>query len=268
MEFATISTAEIATSKSGNGLPMKVPLPGAAGFSDGLPMKVPLPTATFLEKPPGNFCPTRASYQEEKATYHAYGKPFASSLQDSTVVARDQPSDVTRSRIKKRGSKLKRNNSDASTGCSSDAASTEISDFEQEACKFQQVRNKLQTTVFIQNLSDSCTRQKLVNFLNENGFRSKYDMVYFTAMCAYQVAFVSFVSEAAALEFKARCSSLPAGFFVDGPGSHVSWASEVKGLQEAGQKFESSPVMYADVPEGCKWQCLVHMLACELKGKL
>jgi hypothetical protein len=110
------------------------------------------------------------------------------------------------------------------------------------------------TTVTIRNLV-GCTRQMLLDFLNQNGFRGRYDLVYlplyFRNKKCFPFAFINFLSESIARDFQ-KCANgcTDAAMFGDKV-ADVSW-SECQGLQANIENYRNSSIMHPSVEEEFK----------------
>jgi hypothetical protein len=150
--------------------------------------------------------------------------------------------------------------SEDSTDCSSNAPNLDFndaSDVEQEM-QYQKARTT-ETTVLINNLAPTCTRQSLMNLMNDIGFQDSYDMIYlpfdFKSMHCRQFAFVNFLSADTALIFQSRFASLLEGHCIGEHGCRVSWAVGMQGLDAAISQYRNSPMMHVDVP--AEWKPLL-----------
>merc|ERR1712232_805976 len=121
----------------------------------------------------------------------------------------------------------------------------------------------LRTTVMIRNLPVGYTRALLLDLLKSEGFGGKYDFVYlpidFSSGMSLGYAFVDLLSPECALEFfhyfegfsvHRRCNTQD----VQG-GCTVSWSEPHQGLTQHVERYRSSPVMHASVPE--EWKPLI-----------
>jgi hypothetical protein len=131
------------------------------------------------------------------------------------------------------------------------AASPDQSDDEEDSMA--------KTTVVMKNLSPSCSRESIVELLNQHGFAGRYALVYvpvnFASMLSQCYAFVDFTSGDAALEFVALgayTNGFCASTCVGEGGSEITWAMGMQGVHEAIEKYRNSPVMHALVPDQCK----------------
>jgi hypothetical protein len=111
------------------------------------------------------------------------------------------------------------------------------------------------TQVLIKNLRSDFTRAKFLDFLHAVGYKGKYDVVYLptsfeTGNC-YQYAFVNFLSEEIAQQFKLQLHGCADEDFFGQQHCDVSW-SECQGLPDIIEKYRNSPMMHPSVPDECK----------------
>lgn len=112
------------------------------------------------------------------------------------------------------------------------------------------------TTLILRNLPMRYSRDELLELLDSEGFKGKYDLVYhpidFGTRLGFGYAFVNFVSSEAATE----CSENFNGF-IGWKTNHdkaceVSQSTELQGLEEHVERYKNSPVMHETVPDEFK----------------
>lgn len=112
------------------------------------------------------------------------------------------------------------------------------------------------TTVIMRNIPNRHTRSMLVDLLDRNGFRAKYDLVYlpmdFSTNVAFGYAFVNFTDSFAAAQFMAHFQ----GFNQWGCNSEkvcsVAWSKEQGGLEMLIRRYRNCSVMHESVPDSGK----------------
>lgn len=112
------------------------------------------------------------------------------------------------------------------------------------------------TTVQMRNLPNNCTRDLLVDLIDNAGFNAQYNLVYmpadFKADMGLGYAFFNFTSHASAQEFR-RCF---VGFKDWGLDSdkvcELSWSDVLQGTQDNVERYRNSPVMHESVPDKYK----------------
>jgi hypothetical protein len=160
----------------------------------------------------------------------------------------------------KRSEKNAQSDFDHSTSCSSPRSSL-VSDGESEknsdATDTETPRmgsNDEKTTVTIRNLS-GCTREMLLNFLDQHGFRGTYDLVYlplyFRNRKCFPYAFVNFSSERIALRFQACVQGMSDVSMFGDKLAEVSW-SECQGLQANIENYRNSGINHPSVEDEFK----------------
>jgi hypothetical protein len=113
------------------------------------------------------------------------------------------------------------------------------------------------TTVLLRNLPKDYTRTQLVELLEDEGFDGTFDFVYvpmdFSSEASLGYAFVNFTAPGDAR----RCWEIFDGLVEWGnPGENraceVMWAEPCQGLAAHVERYRSSPVMHASVPDEWK----------------
>jgi hypothetical protein len=115
--------------------------------------------------------------------------------------------------------------------------------------------NDDQTTLIVKNLVSHCTRDMLFQFLDNNGFRTEYNLVYlprcFATERSFHYAFVNFVSASAAVAFQAHFNGCENVEIFGENVADISW-SECQGLSANIAKYRNSSVMHHSVPDECR----------------
>lgn len=112
------------------------------------------------------------------------------------------------------------------------------------------------TTVMLKNMPNNQTRKMLLELLDREGFRLRYDFVYlpydFKTGATLGYAFVNFVTGDDALQafekFEGYCKWTVPSRKVCG----VGWSEPHQGLEAHIERYRDSPVMHHDVPEKFK----------------
>jgi len=119
------------------------------------------------------------------------------------------------------------------------------------------LRDAERTTVLLRNLPRDFTRARLVELLEDEGFDGTFDFVYvpidFSSEASLGYAFVNFVSAGDVR----RCweifdGLLEWGLECEGKACEVMWAEPCQGLAAHVERYRSSPVMHATVPDEWK----------------
>jgi len=113
-----------------------------------------------------------------------------------------------------------------------------------------------ETTVCLRNIPKQFSRLEVVEFLNEQGFGSKFDFVYapfdFKFNSSVGFAFINCISHEIALEVFEVLNGFCWETTKPGKECKVNWASPHQGLQAHIEHFRNSPVMHVDVKEEYK----------------
>eukprot|EP00931_Biecheleriopsis_adriatica_P115842 TRINITY_DN91598_c0_g1_i1.p1 TRINITY_DN91598_c0_g1~~TRINITY_DN91598_c0_g1_i1.p1 ORF type:complete len:425 (-),score=67.57 TRINITY_DN91598_c0_g1_i1:136-1410(-) len=108
------------------------------------------------------------------------------------------------------------------------------------------------TTVMLRHIPNRYTSAQLVDLLNANGFKAKYDFVYLPMDFQNKVnlgyCFVNLCSHEVALRFQEAFNGYTAWCFDSSKASEVSWAQPYQGLEEHVERYRNSPVMHASMP--------------------
>jgi len=112
-----------------------------------------------------------------------------------------------------------------------------------------------QTTLIIQNLVVHCNRRMLLDFMDGHGFQGRYDLIYlpqrFAGKGCFHYAFVNFVTECMALEFRECLNGCDETDMFGDMSAEISW-SQCQGLEASIEKFRNSSVMHPSVHDECK----------------
>jgi len=118
-------------------------------------------------------------------------------------------------------------------------------------------RDVERTTVLLRNLPRDFTRARLVELLEDEGFDGTFNFVYvpmdFSSEASLGYAFVNFVSAGDVR----RCWQIFDGLWewgqqCEGKACEVMWAEPCQGLAAHVERYRSSPVMHATVPDEWK----------------
>jgi len=113
-----------------------------------------------------------------------------------------------------------------------------------------------ETTVCLRNIPKHFSCMEVVEFLNEQGFGSKFDFVYapfdFKFNSSVGFAFINCISHEIALEVFEVLNGFCWETTKPGKECKVNWASPHQGLQAHIEHFRNSPVMHVDVKEEYK----------------
>jgi hypothetical protein len=109
------------------------------------------------------------------------------------------------------------------------------------------------TTLMLRNVPLQCTRSMLLDVLNSQGFRSKFDFVYlpinFDTRLAFGYAFVNFVNEAVAEKAREQFQGFNSWPVPCGETCETSWSDPFQGLAANIDRYRNSPVMHESIPE-------------------
>jgi hypothetical protein len=112
------------------------------------------------------------------------------------------------------------------------------------------------TTVMLRNIPNRYTQGHLVDLLDENGFRSRYDFVYlpmdFRNGVNLGYAFVNLLSHQDALHTMQNFQGFSRWFYDSNKVCEVSWAHPHQGLEEHVERYRNSPVMHVCMPDEYK----------------
>jgi hypothetical protein len=118
-------------------------------------------------------------------------------------------------------------------------------------------RDVERTTVLLRNLPRDFTRAKLVELLEDEGFDGTFDFVYvpmdFSSEASLGYAFVNFVSAGDVRRCWTIFDGLSEwGYQCELKACEVMWAEPCQGLAAHVERYRSSPVMHATVPDEWK----------------
>lgn len=145
---------------------------------------------------------------------------------------------------------------DQSTTCSSSqrSASPGASSAEHEQNHTVEDQQEL-TTMIIRNVVGHCTRDMLISFMDEQGFKGKYNLLYlprcFASQRCFHYAFVNFVSEDVAVNFQALLHGYGDTELFGENVADIS-LSQCQGLEANIAKYRNSSVMHHSVPNECR----------------
>jgi hypothetical protein len=110
------------------------------------------------------------------------------------------------------------------------------------------------TTLMLRNMPNSCTRNMLLELLDQEGLFGLYDLVYapvdFSRLTGLGYAFVNFTSPAAAEVAKQKLHGFTGWKNTRSRKiCEVSWSGPFQGLSEHIEQYRNSPVMHEKVPE-------------------
>jgi len=112
------------------------------------------------------------------------------------------------------------------------------------------------TTVMFRNVPYTCTRDELLQVINEEGFVGKYDFVYlpadFRTRSSFGYAFINFVSQRAAEEFQSHFNGFNRWSAETSKTVEVGWSEPSQGLDLHVERYRNSPVMHKEVPDEFK----------------
>jgi hypothetical protein len=118
--------------------------------------------------------------------------------------------------------------------------------------QFMQEEPVERTTVMLRNIPNKYTQRMLLDQLNHSGFEGKYDFFYlpidFRNRCNVGYAFINFLSNATATEFKKQFDGVKLTGFNSQKICEVSYA-RVQGLKANIEHYRNSPVNGISVPE-------------------
>lgn len=114
------------------------------------------------------------------------------------------------------------------------------------------------TTIVLKNLPEVYTRATLLELLDDEGYRRRYDFVYlpidFGSNTNFGYAFVNLVDPEAALDFMRHFRGFNGwNCTVDAPKkAEVTWSDKRQGLEAQIERYRNSPMMRNSLPEGAK----------------
>mmetsp|Transcript_66259 Transcript_66259/g.184516 ORF Transcript_66259/g.184516 Transcript_66259/m.184516 type:complete len:452 (-) Transcript_66259:225-1580(-) len=115
------------------------------------------------------------------------------------------------------------------------------------------------TTVMLRNLPNGYSRSMLIDLINAEGFRGKYDFVYlpvdFSSQAGIGYAFVNFSSPIDAERCHAHFEGFKRWSLPSEKVCTVTWAGPHQGLSAHMERYRNSPVMHDSVPD--EWKPVV-----------
>lgn len=110
-----------------------------------------------------------------------------------------------------------------------------------------------ETTILVRNIPNSYTRERFISLLNAEGFQSLYDLVYlpidFTSRSGYGYAFINFVSEQAAQQFRDHFEGFNEWGVFSEKTCDATGVAAHQGLDANIQRYRNSPMMHESVPD-------------------
>lgn len=114
----------------------------------------------------------------------------------------------------------------------------------------------IRTTIMMRNIPNAYTSSSFVELLDANGFWGSYDFVYlpidFRTHVNLGYAFINFVSNTDAQNFKNYFDGFQNWFCHSPKISEVTWTDPQQGLWEHVERYRNSPVMHEDVADSFK----------------
>lgn len=124
------------------------------------------------------------------------------------------------------------------------------------AARFERCQGTESTTVMLRNIPNRYTQGHLIDLLDENGFRSRYDFVYlpmdFRNGVNLGYAFVNLLNHQDALHAMGIFQGFSRWYYESTKVCEVSWAHPHQGLEEHVERYRNSPVMHACMPDEYK----------------
>jgi len=109
------------------------------------------------------------------------------------------------------------------------------------------------TTVMFRNIPNNYSREMLLELLDAQGFKAKYDFFYwpmdFHKSAGLGYAFINLISEDEAIRFKNHFSGFTEWSLASHKVAEVGWSEPLQGYQPHVDRYKNSPVMHDDVPE-------------------
>ncbi|CAL1167135.1 unnamed protein product [Cladocopium goreaui] len=123
------------------------------------------------------------------------------------------------------------------------------------------------TTVMLRNLPNNYTRLMVVNLLNQEGFKGKFDFLYlpidFRSKAGLGYAFVNLCDPSFVQQFWKTFDGFTKWVLPSSKVCQVSWSGPHQGQAAHVERYRSSPIMHSSVPDECKsgdpmlWQLLL-----------
>jgi hypothetical protein len=127
-----------------------------------------------------------------------------------------------------------------------------VKDSESTSCVEGQKGDK-RTTIILQNVPCQCTRDALVQILDEQGFFGGYDFVHlpidFQTKAGLGYALVNMVNHRVALRAHQRFAGFSKWPFPSENVCEVAWNQPHQGLAAHIERYRNSPLMHGSVPD-------------------
>lgn len=131
-----------------------------------------------------------------------------------------------------------------------------------DGCQLQGLQEEDCTTLLLEHLPRSYTRQLLLETLNVEGFGAMYDFVYMPVDLLSRMgsgyAFVNFRSHVEARRALRHFDGFARWRVQSSDVCAASWSGFCQGLTAHIERYRNSPVMHEKVPEACKPMLLAH----------
>lgn len=112
------------------------------------------------------------------------------------------------------------------------------------------------TTVMLRNLPNNYTRLMVVNLLNQEGFKGKFDFLYlpidFRSKAGLGYAFVNLCDPSFVQHFWKTFDGFTKWVLPSSKVCQVSWSGPHQGQAAHVERYRSSPIMHSSVPDECK----------------
>jgi len=112
------------------------------------------------------------------------------------------------------------------------------------------------TTVMMRNLPNNYSRTMLLELMDSEGFGGAYDFIYlpidFISSASFGYAFINLVSPEEADRFREHFQNFSRWSVPSEKVCDVTWSEVHQGLVAHIDRYRSSPVMHADMPDECK----------------
>lgn len=112
------------------------------------------------------------------------------------------------------------------------------------------------TTVMLRNLPNNYTRLMVVNLLNQEGFKGKFDFLYlpidFRSKAGLGYAFVNLCDPSYVQQFWKTFDGFTKWVLPSSKVCQVSWSGPHQGQAAHVERYRSSPIMHSSVPDECK----------------
>mmetsp|Transcript_53700 Transcript_53700/g.125634 ORF Transcript_53700/g.125634 Transcript_53700/m.125634 type:complete len:383 (-) Transcript_53700:206-1354(-) len=112
------------------------------------------------------------------------------------------------------------------------------------------------TTVMLRNIPEGYNRKMLMELLDAEGFRGKYDFLYlpfdFSSFLCLNHAFINFVTPADAEQVKQQLSGRKQWSVASENVCSVDWNDKQQGLSSLIERYRNSPVMHESIPDPYK----------------